>query len=113
MMPIMDGLDYVQQYHDWERYHRLWISQRTAGMLAHATPGDIEKGMKAGMDDDLKNKLVTFEVLSELINCDKQVKISNQIDNIERREVIARTAETAESTKGKQNVSQINGRGVW
>jgi CheY-like chemotaxis protein len=109
LMPIMDGLDCVQQYRDWEKYHRPWISQRIVGMSAHATLGDIEKGMKVGMDD-YKNKPVTFKVLSELINCDKQDEISNQLDEIERREGLARSAESTESKNGKENVSQINGR---
>ncbi|KAL3907827.1 MAG: hypothetical protein SGARI_003350 [Bacillariaceae sp.] len=111
LMPIMDGLDCVQQYRDWEKYHRPWISQRIVGISAHATSGDIEKGLKLGMDD-YKNKPVTFKILSELINCDKQIEISSQLDEIEKREALARNAnaDSEKPKKSKQNVSQINGR---
>lgn len=85
LMPIMDGLDCVQQYRDWEKYHRPWIRQRIVGISAHATGGDIERGMKVGMDD-YKNKPVTVKVLSELIQCEDQIEMSNRLDEIERRE---------------------------
>ncbi|KAL3914936.1 MAG: hypothetical protein SGILL_005878 [Bacillariaceae sp.] len=109
LMPVMDGLDCVQQYRDWEKYHRPWISQRIVGISAHATPGDIEKGLKVGMDD-YKNKPVTIKILSELIKCDQQVEISNRLDEIERREALARNADSGEEMKSAKNISKINGR---
>jgi two-component system, chemotaxis family, chemotaxis protein CheY len=84
LMPIMDGFDCVQQYRDWEKYHRPWITQRIIGISAHATPGDIERGMKVGMDD-CRIKPITFKVLSQLVECEEQVQMSNHLDAIERR----------------------------
>jgi CheY-like chemotaxis protein len=98
---IMDGLDCVQQYRDWEKYHRPWISQRIVGISAHATAADIEKGLKVGMDD-YKNKPVTFKVLSELIKCDKQVEMSKQLDEIETRESLIRKADSDETSSGSK-----------
>jgi CheY-like chemotaxis protein len=97
----MDGLDCVQQYRDWEKYHRSWISQRIVGISAHATPADIEKGLKVGMDD-YKNKPVTFKVLSELINCERQVEMSRQLDEIERRETLIRKADNDATASGSK-----------
>ncbi|KAG7371456.1 response regulator receiver domain containing protein [Nitzschia inconspicua] len=85
LMPIMDGLDCVQQYRDWEKSHRPWIKQRIVGISAHATPEDIEIGTNVGMDD-YRNKPMTVKVLSELINCESQAEISKLLDEIERRE---------------------------
>jgi CheY-like chemotaxis protein len=108
LMPIMDGLDCVQQYRDWEKYHRPWISQRIVGMSAHATPGDVEKGLKVGMDD-FRNKPVTFKSLSELIQCEQQKEMSNRLDEMELREASMRNLEN----RNKQNSatpSLIDGR---
>ncbi|KAG7343724.1 two-component system sensor histidine kinase [Nitzschia inconspicua] len=85
LMPVMDGLDCVQQYRDWEKSHRPWIKQRIVGISAHATPGDIEIGTNVGMDD-YRNKPMTVKVLSELINCESQAEISKLLDEIETRE---------------------------
>jgi CheY-like chemotaxis protein len=114
LMPVMDGLDCVQQYRDWEKYHRPWISQRIVGISAHATLRDIERGLKVGMDE-YRNKPVTFKVLSELIKCDKQVEMSNRLDEIERREALIRNAVTDGSTDGsnkrvKVTSHKIDGR---
>ncbi|KAG7346291.1 response regulator receiver domain containing protein [Nitzschia inconspicua] len=111
LMPVMDGLDCVQQYRDWEKYHRPWIKQRIVGISAHATAGDIERGKSVGLDD-YRNKPVTVKVLSELINCEGQVEMSNRLDEIERREENVRSTAHSESmvSEGSPMASLVNGR---
>jgi CheY-like chemotaxis protein len=112
LMPIMDGLDCVKQYRDWESYHRPWISQRIVGISAHASDADIEKGLKVGMND-YKPKPVTFKVLSELVKCEEQMQMSNQLDEFDRRQSSSRFAESG-SLNGSKEQSRpkptINGR---
>jgi DNA-binding response OmpR family regulator len=91
LMPIMDGLDCIQQYCDWERYHRPWMTQRIVGISAHASQEDVEKGLKIGMDD-FRPKPISFKVLSDLIECDKQIDMSRRLDEIERREALSKNA---------------------
>jgi two-component system, chemotaxis family, chemotaxis protein CheY len=98
LMPIMDGFDCVQQYRDWEKYHRPWIKQRIIGISAHATPGDIERGMKVGMDD-CRNKPITVKVLSQLVRCEEQVEMSNRLDAIEMREAKSKYVDNGKSLR--------------
>mmetsp|Transcript_3155 Transcript_3155/g.7199 ORF Transcript_3155/g.7199 Transcript_3155/m.7199 type:complete len:889 (-) Transcript_3155:1880-4546(-) len=112
LMPIMDGLDCVKQYRDWESYHRPWFSQRIVGISAHASDADIDKGLKVGMND-YKPKPVTFKVLSELAKCDEQVQASNQLDEIERRQSSSRIAESSKDNNPSDQSKPkptINGR---
>lgn len=85
LMPIMDGLDCMQQYREWEKYHRPWMTQRIVGISAHASQEDVEMGLKIGMDD-FRSKPVTVKVLSDLIECDKQIEMSRRLDEIEIRD---------------------------
>ena len=101
LMPIMDGLDCIQQYRRWEKYHRPWFSQRLIGISAHASQSDVEKGLKIGMDD-YRAKPVTFKVLSDLIECDKQIDMSRRLDEIERRDALIKN-----SKKGSINDEQV------
>ena len=92
LMPIMDGLDCMQQYRDWEKYHRPWVTQRIVGISAHGKQEDVEKGLKIGMDD-FRPKPITFKVISDLIECDKQREMSRRLDEIERRESLIKNAD--------------------
>jgi len=112
LMPIMDGLDCMQQYRDWEKYHRPWMTQRIVGISAHATQEDVEKGLKIGMDD-FRPKPITFKVLSDLIECDKQIEMSRRLDEIERREALIKNADKAvngEEIKNPKKKHVIDGR---
>jgi len=112
LMPIMDGLDCMQQYRDWEKYHRPWMTQRIIGISAHATQEDVEKGLKIGMDE-FRPKPISFKVLSDLIECDKQKEMSRRLDEIERREVLIKNAEmgrSAEERKKPKKQHVIDGR---
>lgn len=105
LMPIMDGLDCMQQYREWEKFHRPWISQRMIGISAHASQEDIEKGLKIGMDD-YRPKPITFKVLSGLIDCDKQIEMSRRLDEIETRETLFKSGDDGSNgsngTNGKE-----------
>lgn len=90
LMPIMDGLDCLQQYRDWEKYHRPWITQRIVGISAHATKEDVERGLKIGMDD-YRSKPIGLKVLSDLIECDKQKDVSRFLDEFEKREALIKS----------------------
>jgi len=92
LMPIMDGLDCMKQYRDWEKYHRPWMMQRIVGISAHGTQEDVEKGLKIGMDD-FRPKPITFKVLSDLMACDKQIEMSHRLDEIERRETLIKNGD--------------------
>lgn len=88
LMPIMDGLDCVQQYRDWEKIHRPWISQRIIGISAHASKADVEKGLTFGMND-FRPKPVTLKLLSELIETEDQISMSKRLDEIESNQMLA------------------------
>ena len=81
LMPIMDGLDCVQQYRDWEAIHRPWIHVYIIGISAHASANDTEKGLAAGMDD-FKAKPVTLQVLKELETSAELKRVSAVLDTV-------------------------------
>jgi len=112
LMPIMDGLDCMQQYREWEKYHRPWMTQRIVGISAHATQEDVEKGLKIGMDD-YRPKPITFKVLSDLIKCDKQRDMSRRLDEIERRDALIKNVDkdsNDEEIKKPEKLHIIDGR---
>ena len=81
LMPVLDGLDCVQQYRDWEEVHRPWFRQYIVGISAHASSGDVEKGMKAGMND-FRGKPVTMKHLQELEQSEPLVEVSKMLDTV-------------------------------
>jgi len=112
LMPVMDGLDCMQQYREWEKMHRPWISQRLIGISAHASQEDVERGLKLGMDD-YRAKPITAKVLSNLLESDKQVEMSRHLDEIEKREAVFKG--TGDGSNGKESKKRkrkhaINGR---
>ena len=83
LMPVMDGLDCVQQYRQWETTHRPYIRQYIIGMSAHASDQDVEKGLRAGMDS-YKPKPLTYKGLKDIVDaCEKnqQNLLSHKGDN--------------------------------
>jgi len=107
LMPIMDGLDCMQQYREWEKYHRPWLTQRLVGISAHATQNDVEKGLKIGMDD-YRAKPITFKVLSDLIECDKQIDMSHRLDEIERRDALIKNPDNGDIDDGKKEKPKVS-----
>ena len=81
LMPIMDGLDCVQQYRDWEQIHRPWFRQRIVGISAHASEADAGKGLAAGMDNFMP-KPISFKDLASLVENEDQIAASKRLDSI-------------------------------
>jgi CheY-like chemotaxis protein/signal transduction histidine kinase len=81
LMPVMDGLDCVHQYRQWEATHRPFFRQYIIGISAHAGENDIEKGRQVGMDD-FKPKPVTYKQLSDLHQSKELKVISDRLDEI-------------------------------
>mmetsp|Transcript_7622 Transcript_7622/g.11642 ORF Transcript_7622/g.11642 Transcript_7622/m.11642 type:complete len:916 (-) Transcript_7622:113-2860(-) len=81
LMPVMDGLDCVQQYRDWEEAHRPWFQQYIVGISAHASTSDVEKGKKAGMSE-FRSKPITMKHLKELIASPDIGDVSKKLDSI-------------------------------
>eukprot|EP00980_Cylindrotheca_fusiformis_P028557 scaffold22610_cov115-Cylindrotheca_fusiformis.AAC.10 len=81
LMPVMDGLDCVQQFREWEKAHRPFFRQFIVGISAHAGEQDISKGTEVGMDD-FRPKPVTYKQLAELSKSDALKAFSDQLDEI-------------------------------
>ncbi|KAL3943069.1 MAG: hypothetical protein SGBAC_002846 [Bacillariaceae sp.] len=84
LMPVMDGLDCVQQYRAWEEVHRPFFKQYIIGISAHAGNTDVEKGKEVGMDD-FKPKPVTFKQLVELSKSETLAAYSLELDYFGRK----------------------------
>lgn len=81
LMPVMDGLDCVQQYREWEAAHRPWFRQHIIGISAHASENDVAKGREIGMDD-YKPKPVTYNQLAELEKSEELKVVGERLDEI-------------------------------
>jgi CheY-like chemotaxis protein/signal transduction histidine kinase len=82
LMPIMDGLDCVQQYRQWEAANRPFFSQYIVGISAHASEKDVEQGLKVGMND-FRPKPVTYTQLMNLRSGQEFTRVSFELDNLE------------------------------
>lgn len=77
LMPVLDGLDCIEQYRTWESKHRPDFHQKIVGLSAHAGEEDINRGKKAGMDtfvsknSKLKDMLNRAITLSETFSSDR------------------------------------------
>jgi CheY-like chemotaxis protein/signal transduction histidine kinase len=87
LMPVMDGLDCVQQYREWEAAHRSWFRQHIIGISAHASENDIAKGREIGMDD-YKPKPVTYKQLDELLKSEVLKVVGERLDEIAAERVV-------------------------
>lgn len=81
LMPVMDGSDCVQQYRQYELASRPWFDQYIVGISAHANDGDVERGMKVGMNDYLA-KPVTIKQLEEILKGQEFKYVSTRLDSI-------------------------------
>jgi CheY-like chemotaxis protein len=79
LMPVMDGMDCVKQYRDWERENRPWFRQLIIGISAHANANDSGQGIKVGMDQ-FWPKPVSIKKLMELQESDVAVAASRELD---------------------------------
>ena len=90
LMPVMDGLDCVHQYREWEKTHRQWLRQYIIGMSAHASDQDVERGLRVGMDC-YKPKPLTYQGLKDLVEaCEKnqQNLIANTLDKVDKKPLL-------------------------
>jgi CheY-like chemotaxis protein len=62
---VLDGLDCVRQFREWEVKNRPNQHQYIVGISAHASMHDFQMGMKRGMDHFL-SKPITIEALTTL-----------------------------------------------
>jgi CheY-like chemotaxis protein len=81
LMPVMDGLDCVQQYREWEKVNRPHFHQHIVGISAHATEKDVQQAFKIGMSD-FRAKPVTYTQIEELKNGEKSKRTSAELDGL-------------------------------
>jgi len=81
LMPVMDGVDCVQQYRQFEVSHRPWFDQYIVGISAHANDVDIERGMKVGMND-YRAKPLTMKQLEEILEGQEYQYVTTRLDSI-------------------------------
>jgi CheY-like chemotaxis protein/signal transduction histidine kinase len=81
LMPVMDGLDCIQQYRQWEAEKRPYFRQYIVGTSAHASDKDVEQGFKIGMNE-FRSKPVTYKQLTDLKNGKEFNRISLELDKL-------------------------------
>uniref|UniRef100_A0A7S2PT86 Uncharacterized protein n=1 Tax=Leptocylindrus danicus TaxID=163516 RepID=A0A7S2PT86_9STRA len=79
LMPIMDGLDCVQQYRSWENRHRPWFRQVIIGISAHASKQDAERGADVGMDRFI-SKPLPLQTIKDLVVSPEVARASKALD---------------------------------
>lgn len=70
LMPVMDGLDCMKQYREWESNERPSFRQYVVGMSAHVSTEASHQGIEAGMDDFCP-KPITIQTLEEILESDR------------------------------------------
>jgi CheY-like chemotaxis protein len=80
LMPVMDGIDFVKQFRDWEVNHRGNQRGFVIGMSAHADGEMAAQGLKAGMDS-FRLKPITMKDLCEIrdSSTDRSPREDNQL----------------------------------
>jgi len=96
LMPVMDGLDCVKQYRDWEVKHRPWFRQYIIGISAHATTNDVEIGLHIGMDDSY-SKPLPLKLLKELSLSDRVIEQTKILDKRYSEKCLKHSAEPSRS----------------
>jgi CheY-like chemotaxis protein len=81
LMPVMDGLDCIQQYRQWEALNRPYFRQYIVGISAHASEKDVEQGLKVGMNE-YRSKPVTYNELKALKRGNEFNRISLELDKL-------------------------------
>ncbi len=81
LMPVMDGLDCIQQYRQWESVNRPFFKQYIIGISAHANNKDVEQGFKIGMNG-FRSKPLTYKDMEELKKCDEFKRIRVELDQL-------------------------------
>jgi CheY-like chemotaxis protein len=98
LMPVMDGLDCVMQYRQWEKIHRPFLRQFIIGMSAHASDKDVQRGLMVGMDL-YKEKPLSYKGLKNLVDaCGK-----NQPQN---RYIVSNTLSSVDHSHAEANAKR-------
>jgi CheY-like chemotaxis protein/signal transduction histidine kinase len=121
LMPVMDGMDCVQQYREWEAKNRSWFHQLIIGISAHASANDHGQGLKAGMDA-FEPKPISIKTLTEMQeredvqSCTKQLnelepssKTSTKPANVSDGEP-AEPAPSADLKRGAEEVEELEAK---
>jgi CheY-like chemotaxis protein len=82
LMPVMDGLDCVKQYRQWEKENRPSYRQLIVGISAHVSVEDSTQGIQAGMDD-FHPKPISIRTLTELQSSDAVSARTKLLDRLE------------------------------
>lgn len=83
LMPVMDGMDCVKQYREWESKNRPGFRQLIIGISAHASANDHGQGLKAGMDD-FEPKPISIKTLTEMQDREVVRNRTKQLDELDR-----------------------------
>ena len=81
LMPVMDGLDCVKQYREWEKEHRPSFRQYIVGISAHVGDEESVQGLEAGMNV-FRPKPVTMKNLTELQKSKSVQRIMKELDRM-------------------------------
>lgn len=114
LMPVMDGLDCVEQYRQWESINRPFFKQYIIGISAHANDKDIKQGFKVGMNG-FRSKPLTFKDVEELKSSRAFKRARSELDKLgQEMEVLKRRklehiprVESKTSLSGISNSSKV------
>ncbi len=81
LMPVMDGLDCVKQYREWEKEHRPSFRQYIVGISAHVGVQESGQGLEAGMNA-FRPKPISMRNLTELQESKPVQRIMKQLDRL-------------------------------
>jgi CheY-like chemotaxis protein/signal transduction histidine kinase len=89
LMPVMDGLDCVKQYREWEASSSAEASRRPhefrqliVGISAHADSSVAAQGLAAGMND-FRSKPIGVKILKELVESEMVRAVSTILESAE------------------------------
>lgn len=81
LMPVMDGLDCVKQYREWENEERPFFRQYIVGISAHVGVEESGQGLEAGMNA-FRPKPISMKNLTELQESEPVRRIMKQLDKM-------------------------------
>jgi len=77
---VMDGLDCVKQFREWEaKYRPSYQQEMIVGMSAHATSNDASRALEIGMNK-YHPKPITINAMRELCSSSDALRMSRKID---------------------------------
>lgn len=97
LMPVMDGLDCVKQYREWERENRPTHRQPIIGISAHVSVKDSDQGIDAGMDD-FRPKPISIKTLIELQDCEAVIASTRFLDGMSMEQERQRRKKTTKES---------------